>query len=87
MKNSISKKFIHRLSSSPYVSNDLLNLIDKIEKEYGDEHLAEIRSIFNRHIILEDYNRRPLKEAVSNVATGIHLFQSWADEKNIDIIF
>lgn len=84
---SISEKFIPKLSKSPYVANELLNLIDQIEKKHTDKYLTWIKFFLNQNLIMETYDRKPIKQVIANVQFCIYCLEVWLFINKVKIKF
>ncbi|MGS4345781.1 hypothetical protein ACKUSY_09365 [Myroides odoratus] len=84
LKNIFMLNYLNQVGRTAYVANNLLNLIDKIEKIYSDDELQSIKSIIRENILLENSNRTPRFIEIQTIKGCIYNLDTWLVENNIN---
>lgn len=71
------KKQYNRLETNPYVTHNLLNLIDRIKNYYFDDELEIIYKCIDDNILLEDSDKRPNIESIKIINNCIYELDEW----------
>jgi hypothetical protein len=87
LENAFMMKYLDQIRRTAYVANNLINLIDKIEKVYSDDQLQLIKSILIDHIMLEGSDRTPFYKEIEIVRGCIYNLDTWLTNNNIKYQF
>ncbi|WP_121966163.1 hypothetical protein [Myroides sp. N17-2] len=87
LENAFMMKYLNQVERTPYVANNLANLIDKIEKVYSDNQLQLIKSIINNNIVLESSCRTPYYGEIEIVRGCIYNLDTWLVNNDIKYPF
>ena len=72
LQTSCCLKLMQQIHTSPYVANNVLNLIDTLEKKQDDYQLELITRILKENILLESSDRTPLFHKIEIVKGCIY---------------
>lgn len=87
LENAFMMKYLDQIRRTAYVANNLINLINKIEKVYSDHQLQLIKSIIIDNIILESPSRIPYYKEIEVVRGCIYNLDTWLINNNIKHLF
>jgi hypothetical protein len=76
-------KFLDQADRTAYAANNLLNLIDEIERVYSDDQLQLIKRIIEKNSILENSDKTRRLMEIEIIRECIYNLDSWLMSHNL----